>query len=71
MFRRFFASEIDNIGNDIALIRLPKAAITISEDHNQRVLPICMPWTTKDQVKVPNDKVSNSKTHLIAKLGIA
>ena len=36
--------EVVSNGNDIALIRLPRLAITINEDFNMWVLPICLAW---------------------------
>ena len=40
-------------GDDIALIRLPRLAITVNEDPDQIVLPICLGWPG---VQVPQDK---------------
>ena len=40
-------------GNDIALIRLPRLAITVNEDPDQIVLPICLGWPG---VQVPQEK---------------
>ena len=31
-------------GNDVALVRLPRLAVTIEEDINQLVAPVCLPW---------------------------
>jgi hypothetical protein len=41
-------------GNDIALIRLPRPALTVNEDFDEIVLPICLGWNSN--IKVPNDK---------------
>jgi hypothetical protein len=43
-------SEVDREGFDIALIRLPRPAVTVNEDFEENVLPICIDWTGK-QVK--------------------
>ena len=43
-------------GDDIALIRLPKLAITVNEDHNQIVLPICLGWPGRSDIQVPKGK---------------
>ena len=47
---RFIPSEIDRHGYDIALIRLPRLVVTYRDDPKEQVLPICLPWTTKEQV---------------------
>jgi hypothetical protein len=31
-------------GNDIALIRLPRLAVTVDEDAQEPVMPVCLPW---------------------------
>ena len=41
-------------GNDIALIRLPRPAITVNEDFDEIVLPVCLGWN--QGIKVPEDK---------------
>ena len=37
-------SKVVNNGNDIAIIRLPREAITSNEDPYQTVLPACLDW---------------------------
>lgn len=48
----FSLKDVASNGNDIALIRLPRLAITIEEDENQNVIPICLPWSS--DIKVPD-----------------
>ena len=43
-----------NNGNDIALIRLPRLAITVNEEYDQIVLPACMGWDRT--MNVPDSK---------------
>ena len=47
-----------NNGNDIALIRLPRPALTIEEDVNQIVQPVCLGWDNTIQVPDANYIVS-------------
>ena len=47
-----------NNGNDIALIRLPKLAITVNEEYDQIVLPACMGWDRTMDVPDTNHIVS-------------
>ncbi len=42
-------------GNDIALIRLPWAAITTNEDSSHAVFPICMPWNSG--IEMPDEEL--------------
>ena len=42
-------------GNDIALIRLPRAATTIEQDPKVRVLPACVRWNRDISVASQND----------------
>lgn len=42
-------------GNDIALIRLPRAATTIEQDPKVRVLPACVRWNRDISVAPQND----------------
>ena len=37
-------AEVVSNGNDIALIRLPRPAITVIEEVGNNVSPICLPW---------------------------
>ena len=43
---------LDN-GNDIALIRLPRLAMTIEEDFDQMVMPACLGWD--NTIEVPDE----------------
>ena len=43
---------VDN-GNDIALIRLPRAANTVNEVYDQIVMPACIGWD--NTIQVPDD----------------
>ena len=47
---RFTIEKVDSNGNDIALVRLPRLAITINEDSEENVLPVCVPWTGNELV---------------------
>ena len=55
---RFIPSEIDRHGYDIALIRLPRLVVTYRDDPKEQVLPICLPWTTKEQVLIAESSPS-------------
>jgi len=46
-------TKVVNNGNDIALIRLPRLAITIEEDFDQIVMPACLGWD--NTIQVPDD----------------
>ena len=37
-------SRVADNGNDIALIRLPRLAITAFEDFDELVFPVCLGW---------------------------
>lgn len=41
-------------GSDLALIRLPRKAVTVIKDPEERVLPICLP-ANEDEVKMANE----------------
>ena len=47
---RFTIEKVDSNGDDIALVRLPRLAITINEDPEENVLPVCVPWTGNELV---------------------
>ena len=51
-------SKFVNNGNDIALIRLPRPALTFEEDFNQIVQPVCLGWDNTIQVPDANYIVS-------------
>ena len=43
---RWYQPKVTTAGNDIALIKLPYAAVTVNEDEpGNIVLPICLDWT--------------------------
>ena len=42
---RFSVSEVDSEGFDLALVRLPRPAVTREEDDYENVLPVCIDWT--------------------------
>ena len=46
-------TKVVNNGNDIALIRLPRVALTIEEDFDQIVMPACLGWD--NTIQVPDD----------------
>ena len=46
-------TKVVNNGNDIALIRLPRPALTVKEDYDQIVMPACLGWD--NTIQVPND----------------
>ena len=46
-------TKVVNNGNDIALIRLPRVALTIEEDFDQIVMPACIGWD--NTIQVPDD----------------
>jgi hypothetical protein len=46
--------QVTTNGDDIALVRLPRPAITVNEEFDEIVLPICLGW--RSNIKVPNDK---------------
>jgi len=50
--------KVVNNGNDIALIRLPRLAITVNEEYDQIVLPACMGWDRTMDVPDTNYIVS-------------
>ena len=56
MHERYDLSKVTTNGDDIALIRLPKLAITVNEDNNQIVLPICLGWPGRSDIQVPKGK---------------
>ena len=39
-------------GDDIALIRLPRLAVTVDEDPEESVTPVCLAWN--ETAKLPN-----------------
>ena len=47
-------SRFANNGNDIALIRLPRLAITFNEDFDQIVHPACLGWD--NTIQVPDEQ---------------
>jgi hypothetical protein len=48
-------------GNDIALIRLPRLAVTVLEDDDEVVMPICLPWNPRCRmVLIPLRPLDNS-----------
>jgi len=47
-------SRVADNGNDIALIRLPRLAITAAEDFDEIVFPVCLGWD--NTITVPKDK---------------
>ena len=49
-------------GNDIALVRLPRLAITVNQDSDNPVLPICMAWNS-------NIRLPRSPEYLVAGWG--
>ena len=46
-------TKVVNNGNDIALIRLPRVALTIEEEYDQIVMPACIGWD--NTIQVPDD----------------
>jgi hypothetical protein len=50
LLKRFSVEKVDSNGDDLALVRLPNLAVTINEDPNENVLPICVPWTGNELV---------------------
>ena len=46
-------SRVADNGNDIALIRLPRLAITVNEEFDQIVAPACIAWDRT--IQVPTD----------------
>jgi hypothetical protein len=50
IFCRFSVATVDSNGDDLALVRLPSLAVTINEDPDENVLPICVPWTGNELV---------------------
>ena len=41
---RFSLSNVASNGDDIALIRLPRLAVTVDENAEDPVMPVCLPW---------------------------
>ena len=56
MHEQYDLSKVTTNGDDIALIRLPKLAITVNEDIDQIVLPICLGWPGRSDIQVPKGK---------------
>jgi len=51
-------NRVADYGNDIALIRLPRLAITAAEDFDQIVFPVCLGWD--NTITVPKDQFTVS-----------
>ena len=43
----FKPKEVSSNGDDLALIRLPTLAVTIDEDPDENVAPVCLAWNEK------------------------
>jgi hypothetical protein len=41
-------------GSDLALVRLPRKAVTVIKNSEERVLPICLP-SSEDEIKRANE----------------
>ena len=54
MHEGFDLGKVTSNGDDIALIRLPRLAITANEDPDQIVMPVCLGW--RSDIRVPNGK---------------
>jgi len=50
MYEDWDINKVTTNGNDIALIRLPRLALTIEEDFDQLVSPVCLGWDQTIQV---------------------
>ena len=53
----FRVDNFDQYGNDIAMIRLPREAVTSNENLHQTVLPACLDWNQAYQTP-PNTYIS-------------
>ena len=59
-------SDIERNGNDIALIRLPRPAMTPNEDYNENVLPICIPWNDEvTQIAIKIETEAKCIKHIV------
>ena len=50
VFSRFSVDTVDSNGDDLALVRLPSLAVTINEDPEENVQPVCVPWKGNELV---------------------
>jgi hypothetical protein len=44
----FVEEDVTTNGNDIALVRLPRDAVTVLQDPEEFVLPVCLPKSAAD-----------------------
>ena len=48
MHRGYVEEDVTTNGNDIALVRLPRDAVTVFQDPEEFVLPVCLPKLSED-----------------------